>query len=144
MKKEYLDKDYFINFFQTLYPVGALYLSINDTNPASLFGFGEWEQIKDRFLLAAGDTYIGGSTGGEIEHILTVNEMPKHRHQLKTDIDNPAYDQEWPEWFKYNIGWTQEAGITEAPPTHTTYEGGNQPHNNMPPYLVIYIRKRTS
>ena len=39
-----------------VYPVGAIYMSVNNTNPGNLFG-GTWEQIKDRFLLSAGDTY---------------------------------------------------------------------------------------
>ena len=47
-----------------IYPVGSIYMSVNATSPASLFG-GTWEQLKDRFLLAAGDTYAAGSTGGE-------------------------------------------------------------------------------
>ena len=44
------------NFLDKTYPVGSIYLSLNSTSPASLFG-GTWKQIKDRFLLAAGDTY---------------------------------------------------------------------------------------
>ena len=46
---------------------------------------GTWEQIKDAFLLAAGDDYIAGSTGGEATHTLTVDEMPKHSHNLPVD-----------------------------------------------------------
>ena len=59
------------------YPVGAIYISTISTSPASLFG-GTWEQLKDRFLLGAGDTYAAGATGGEAAHALTVNEMPPH------------------------------------------------------------------
>jgi len=42
-----------------MYPVGSVYVSVNTTSPADLFG-GTWEQIKDKFMLAAGDTYGGG------------------------------------------------------------------------------------
>ena len=56
------------NILETMYPVGAIYLSVNSINPNTLFGFGSWVQIKDTFLLAAGDTYSAGSTGGEAEH----------------------------------------------------------------------------
>ena len=56
-----------------IYPIGAIYLSVSATNPAILFG-GKWEQIKDRFLLAAGDTYAIGTTGGDIAH----NNMPPY------------------------------------------------------------------
>lgn len=68
-----------------VYPVGSIYMSVNSTSPASLFG-GTWERIKDRFLLAAGDTYSAGSTGGEAQHTLTVDEMPSHYH-IGLDID---------------------------------------------------------
>lgn len=62
-----------------IYPIGSIYLSVNSTSPQQLFG-GEWEQIKDKFLLSAGDTYSSGSEGGEAAHTLTVAEMPNHAH----------------------------------------------------------------
>ena len=65
------------------YPVGAIYISTVSTSPASLFG-GTWEQLNDRFLLGAGDTYSAGSTGGEAEHTLTKAEMPNHSHTVTT------------------------------------------------------------
>lgn len=45
-------------------------------------GGGTWEQIKDTFILAVGDTYAIGSSGGEASHTLTVNEMPSHGHSV--------------------------------------------------------------
>lgn len=57
------------------HPVGSLYISAEATSPASLFG-GTWEQIKDRFILAAGDTYAAGSTGGTKNVTLTSNMIP--------------------------------------------------------------------
>lgn len=64
-----------------LYPVGAVYISVNSTSPASLFG-GTWESIGGRFLLGADSTYTAGSTGGEATHKLTVNEIPSHAGHL--------------------------------------------------------------
>ena len=61
------------------FPIGSIYLSVNSTSPASLFG-GTWEKIKDKFLLASGDTYSAGATGGEATHTLTIEEMPSHSH----------------------------------------------------------------
>ena len=61
------------------HPIGSLYWSKYDTDPSELFG-GTWEQIKDTFVLAAGDTYEAGTTGGEATHTLTINEMPSHTH----------------------------------------------------------------
>ena len=62
-----------------VYPVGSIYMSVNNTNPSTLFG-GTWQQIQDRFLLAAGATYAAGATGGEATHTLTTDEMPAHSH----------------------------------------------------------------
>lgn len=67
------------NLNNLIYPVGSIYMSVNDVNPATLFG-GTWEKIKDAFLLASGDVYSNGSTGGEATHTLTENEMPSHTH----------------------------------------------------------------
>ena len=62
-----------------IYPVGAIYMSTNNVNPRVLFG-GTWEQIKDRFLLSAGDSYKVGATGGEATHTLSTAEIPTHNH----------------------------------------------------------------
>lgn len=61
------------------FPIGSIYLSVNSTSPASLFG-GTWEKIKDKFLLSSGDTYTNGAIGGEATHTLTIEEMPSHVH----------------------------------------------------------------
>lgn len=121
---------------QGAYPVGAIYLSVTNVNPATLFG-GTWEAIGGRFLLGANSTYAAGSTGGESAHKLTTSEMPRHNHTL----DN------------YNVS----AGNTTAYMTvqaqakvgyngnvQTLYTGGDGSHNNMPPYLAVYMWKRTA
>ena len=60
-----------------IYPVGSIYLTVNDINPQTLFG-GTWEQIKDRFLIGAGDLYIAGKTGGQSlhDHLYKVGYRP--------------------------------------------------------------------
>lgn len=74
----------------TFYPVGSVYISKNGINPGSFIG-GTWKQIKDRVIMAAGDNYAAGSTGGATththttsSHALTVNEMPAHGHERGT------------------------------------------------------------
>lgn len=63
------------------YPVGAIYCSTVETNPHDLFGFGTWEYIEQgRVLLSQGDKYSAGSVGGAETHVLTVQEMPSHKH----------------------------------------------------------------
>lgn len=86
--------------------------------------------------------YEVGEVGGESEHTLTIDEMPSHIHRLKTDINSPDYNITWPEWFEYTDGWTQESTETESRASQTTYTGGDKPHNNMPPYLAVYMWKR--
>ena len=64
-----------------VYPVGSIYWSSNNTNPANLFG-GTWTQIKDRFILATGDYYSNGATGGAATVTLTISNMPNHSHSF--------------------------------------------------------------
>lgn len=131
--------------FDEIYPIGSIYMSVNSTNPSSLFG-GSWEQIKDRFLLACGDTYANASTGGEATHVLSLAEMPSHMHSLgwengkfikMTGISNDSNSYGFNFHDGYNGDVTNGYNNTRALPS-----GGNQPHNNMPPYLAVYIWKR--
>ena len=61
------------------HPVGSFYWSEKNTDPGTLFG-GTWEQIKDTFVLAAGDTYQAGATGGQADVTLTEDMIPAHSH----------------------------------------------------------------
>lgn len=121
-----------------MYPVGSIYLSVNDINPSTIFG-GTWEQIKDRFLLGAGDTYSNGSTGGEATHTLSIEEMPSHAHDV-----NVVYPFEAGGVNPY-VPYTSTNKVYAKGHFDIVQEtGGGQPHNNMPPYLTVYMWKRTS
>ena len=128
------------------YPVGAVYISANSTSPASLFG-GTWERLKDRFLLGAGDSYAAGGMGGEAEHTLISNEIPAHYHNsyllgFSGTVNAPAYYAVFNKTaYTYNYEATTPNTLDVAT---TTITGGNQPHNNMPPYLAVYMWKRVS
>ena len=102
-------------------------MSFNNVSPATFFG-GTWEQIKDTFLLAVGDTYTIGQSGGEATHKLIINEMPSHNHGVSiisaSNVWGPNYSN----------------GISHKESTKNV--GGGQAHNNMPPYLAVYIWKR--
>lgn len=138
----------------TVYPVGSIYINVNDVNPATLFG-GTWQQIKDKFLLACGDTYDNGATGGAASksytpagtvgsHVLTIEEMPKHSHSYEDhEISSTTGTGEIDIWA--TISATAETGE----------EGGNQGHshsftgtaasiNVMPPYLAVNVWVRTA
>lgn len=71
------------NTASKLYPVGSVYISFNSTDPSTLFG-GTWTRIKDRFLLASGDTYAPGTTGGSATKTLTTSNLPAHTHSCNT------------------------------------------------------------
>lgn len=119
-----------------VYPIGSIYMSVNSTSPEALFG-GKWEQLKDRFLLGAGDTYSNGSTGGEATHTLSVEEMPTHHHALRwygLGSGNGAK-------LAYGNSNASFIGNDGAPMLDV---GGSKAHNNMPPYLAVYIWKRVS
>ena len=85
----YNDKEVILkeNFLNLVYPVGSIYWSSNNTNPGTLFG-GTWTQIKDKFILAAGDSYTNGATGGAATVTLTVSNMPSHSHTIGGSTGN--------------------------------------------------------
>lgn len=138
---------------QGAYPVGSIYLSVNDTNPATLFG-GTWERISQgRFLLGAGanaanttdywgaypagkENFPAGEMGGEVEHTLTVAEMPSHTHTERLEWGNTKA------WGLTGTGQGANAVVDQGSVTGAT--GGGKPHNNMPPYLVCYMWQRVS
>lgn len=70
-----------------IYPVGSYYWSANSTNPSEYFG-GTWEQVKDRFILAAGSTYKVGATGGSANVSLTKSHLPSHTHTITVDTSS--------------------------------------------------------
>lgn len=70
-----------------IYPVGSIYLSVSSTSPATLFG-GTWVQLKDRFLIGAGNSYSVNATGGATTHTLTTAEMPSHTHTFSGTAKN--------------------------------------------------------
>ncbi len=125
------------------YPVGSLYMSAEATSPASLFG-GTWEQIKDRFILAAGDTYAAGSTGGEETHALTVNEMPNHNHEILIDYESQSgLDSLFYKIVLLKSTFKSSQNDTTKYSSGGTYAtGGSAAHNNMPPYTAMYVWKR--
>ena len=121
-----------------IYPIGSVYISINDIEPSSLFG-GTWEKLEDRFLLASGKTYTNGNIGGEATHKLTIDEMPSHTHTLYIDAKGTTI----PAWHTRHL-FVQNDSPHEAQPNNLTSTGNSQPHNNMPPYLVVNMWKRTA
>lgn len=191
------------DIWQVVYPVGAIYMSVNSVSPATLFG-GTWSRISDRFLLAAGESYSAGSTGGEATHKLTTAELPAHTHTVGahshglnshkhsipslsgTAASNGAHTHNVVPRNADGILFTAEGKVTQggAMTVPVTWGGGvyaasagahthsvstnasttgaasgstanssafnsgstgsGTTHNNMPPYLAVYMWQRTA
>ena len=136
------------DILNTVYPVGSIYMSVNNTSPESFIG-GTWVALQDRFLVGAGSSYTNGATGGEASHTLTVEEMPNHRHgsaaggsflvlNSSSSADPALYSQGF---SGSETGWWYKTNKNIA---DLSYEGDGKAHNNLPPYLAVYMWKRTA
>ena len=145
-------------FFQTIesnfvldnvYPVGSIYMNVNSTNPGTLFG-GTWEQIQGRFLLGMSSSYPAGSQGGEATHTLTISEMPSHDHPLSGNGSASALGTIYNSITMQGSAYPNDPALVRGGDysskgyAYINNRGGDQPHNNMPPYLSVYIWKRTA
>ena len=124
-----------------IYPIGSIYMSVNQTSPASFLG-GTWTQITDRFLLSAGSLYTAGSTGGEATHTLIISEMPSHSHTMTAGITmSNSHNHDTSNGANViAMCPTNASDVNLTPQSNITGEG--QAHNNMPPYLVVYMWRR--
>jgi microcystin-dependent protein len=139
-----------------LYPIGSVYFSVGNTNPATRFAGTGWTQISEgRFIVGVGSdqddnsvtkTFTEGENNGEYEHTLSIAEMPSHRHGFTGgngnvndqtsspfDLTNDDPEQTWEPGSEANIGGR---GILDT--------GGGLPHNNTPPGFGLYVWERTS
>ena len=133
-----------------VYPVGSIYLSLNSTNPSELFG-GTWEQFaQGRTLIGVGELNDGstlksfevGATGGEFEHILSVDEMPQHGHSgLFVNQTRIGWKDSV---FQTNLSGQAGIRVDSEYDIRTGDSGANSPHNIMQPYLAVYMFKRVS
>ena len=159
-----------LDTMKKIYPVGSIYMSTVSTNPATLFGFGTWEAMPaGRVLLAQGKsdwgtTYEAGSSGGEATHQLTVGELPSHGHSASTNTTG-NHTHTHPGW-QMGEGIRHQDGCSAIPQrgdrggyngtytfstagnhSHTitvNNTGSNTAHNNMQPFIVTYIWRRTA
>lgn len=146
------------------FPIGSIYISVNTTNPGTIFG-GTWEQIKDKFMLCSGDTYSNGSTGGSATHLhgtqghtLTIAEIPSHVGHLYGNaggVDNKgdasgvwlAANNITQSTMTTSYGWNYKNN--EYYPVNRSLGGGSShSHGNttststLPPYLAVTVWKR--
>lgn len=127
------------------YPVGSIYMNAtNATNPGTLLGFGTWAAFGEGRVLIGIDSSdtdfdTAEETGGSKTHTLTESQIPSHRHQVgSTDSTagngGAAGNQEFVQNFGSGIG----------NPCNTSFTGGGSAHNNVQPYIVVYMWKRTA
>lgn len=138
---------------QGAYPVGSIYLSVTDANPAALFG-GTWERISQgRFLIGAGadvanstdyrggypagkENFPAGEMGGEVEHTLTVDEMPSRTRPGGLERSDTEA------WGPTGTGQGADAVVDRGGSAEAA--GGGEPHDNLPPSLAVFMWKRVS
>lgn len=109
-----------------VYPVGSIYMSMNATDPSELFG-GSWLPLNEgRVLIGANSTYKAGTKGGEFTHTLTIAEMPNHSHK---SANGSTQISSYSDMYRTVATAGGTSGAT----------GGDQPHNNMQPYLAVYM-----
>lgn len=161
------------DIFNKIYPVGSIYISTSSANPAINFG-GTWEQIKDRFLLARGDIYTSDQPGGEATHVLTAEEsgLKGHTHNVTIgshshgtynsgerflgvsnggDVEAGGIDGSGKRRYLYaslssTVHWNQNTGSANlgTKTTSTNASSNGVAHNNMPPYLPVFVWQRTA
>ena len=140
-----------------IYPVGVIYLSVDATNPGSLFG-GTWEQIQNTFLLAAGSSYTAGATGGSttMAHThqqvavttggssaantggssaantgstaITIAQMPSHSHRTSWNGTSSNNNVGW--GFNYTSKQSQWSQSTAIASTGLEFTGGGGGHTH--------------
>lgn len=132
--------------FDLIYPIGSIYMSVNDTPPDQLFG-GTWERISGYFLLGVDPSTSmahnkAGNKGGSWDtdqHVLTEAQIPSHSHR----VPGPFNDKEAPavrDYVPYG-GWS-----TSSFYVWTSTAGGNQGHSHKhtPPYFAVNMWRRTA
>ena len=124
---------------KTDYPIGSICMFNTNTDPNEMYG-GTWVRIKGKFILGADDdTYPLGSEGGEAETLLTVEKMPRHYHDKILINLGQEYEITYGNSLNPGAGQSAVIEVNGNTSIHTSMAGGNQPHNNMPPYVAFYI-----
>ncbi|EAX81525.1 hypothetical protein TVAG_569840, partial [Trichomonas vaginalis G3] len=135
---------------ETIYPIGSIYTSMNATNPASVLGFGTWQQIVDKFLYCANSSKQTGGSKKIKEanlpahtHTGTTNFSGDHSHSLR---DHPLYNSDYKAGNDVlSPSYNNSAKKTFRP----TEPGGNHVHtfttnptgsgeDYMPPFMTVF------
>lgn len=129
-----------LGILDTVYPVGSIYMSVNDVSPALLFG-GTWERIEDKFLLAAGSSHYAGEEGGaeSHEHIAPIGYESSSKYFGTININGNT--SEFDAVGGYNTV-QRDTGGTSLPDGIVAYYTETVEH--LPPYLTVYVWQRVA
>lgn len=135
-------------FLNKIFPVGAVYITYDKKNPGTFLG-GTWEQFgQGRTLVGEGTgndgstsmSFTANQTGGEYKHLLTKKEMPSHFHTTVKGKDDGSTPNISDQYVTYQSETSIPLGSYYS--AHTREEGGNEPHNNIQPYMTVFFWKR--
>lgn len=146
-----------LDLIDVIYPVGSIYMSVNDVNPEILFG-GEWEQIKDKFLLSSGDVYTNGATGGSADAVVVSHTHTQQSHShTNSDGNFVTSDVAGANNTRVNYSANGNRMVDGIATTNSIFHhrpatsgttainnatGVDGTGKNMPPYLVVNVWKR--
>lgn len=124
-----------------MYPIGSIYLSVNNTNPSKWFG-GTWVAWGTGRVPVGVDTTQDEfntveKTGGEKTHTLTISEMPSHRHEVYGAMNGNSGG-------RWCVALNSDRGQNWSIADEISYTGGGGAHNNLQPYITCYMWKRTA
>lgn len=132
------------SYLDLVYPIGSIYMSVNSTNPSTLFG-GTWERIEGKFLLGADSTYIAGSTGGKNKVTLSANIGACNSNVGTIGYiaeGRTAYQATHGAGLVPNTGSTNSFNNWNHSVPVTEYWENSRDVNIMNPYLAVYMWKR--
>ena len=147
---------YITNAIISGYPVGSIYMSLDDTSPASIFG-GTWEQINNAFLYASG-TYKAGGVGGSNTIEIAEENLPATKLVVATNNTGETVQISQSNWSidkNLNDGYSAlvkqnelgelgyEAGLEGITDEYHYYEAP-RPLETMPPFLTVNMWKRVA
>lgn len=122
----------------SIYPIGSIIIQEESIDRSDFLGF-VWEPTLSGVTIVGLDTTQEefneiGKTGGEKEHTLTVNETPSHNHGTLVEGQGGSSN------YALRVLSTGAGGGFNA--SYSNSAGGDQPHNNLPPYQVVVFWKR--
>ena len=126
------------------FPVGSIYLSLSATNPSTYFG-GTWELIKDKFLIGAGGSYNVNATGGSANHQHNLSSNGYAQISLHGSGETKYKELTIPSYTaNFHVEGSSGGSISQSSSWGASLGGKTDSANNMPPYMAVYMWRRTA